>query len=238
VGSLVVAAIINKFNNRLIKAVDNSSFILELPTYRLPKAKVVIRNSVENVKQYIFRAGPIILVLSMIIWFLTYFPNYNPEVDTNGLSGDEIVQMVKAERLSTSYAADLGKIIQPVMSPLGMDWRIGVSLIAAFTAREVFVSSLALIFRVTDESNLQNSILFAMRNAKNEKTGRPLFTVSTIVGLIVFFIFAMQCLSTAVVSKKETGGWRIPILQIIIFTSTAYILTLITVNVLKLAGFN
>ena len=111
-------------------------------------------------------------------------------------------------------------------------------MIAAFAAREVFVSSLALIFRVTDESNLQNSILFAMRDAKNEETGKPLFTTATIIGLIVFFIFAMQCLSTVAVSKKETGGWRIPILQIIIFTSTAYILTLITVNVLKIAGFN
>ena len=237
-GSLVVAAVINKYNKRLIRTEDNSSFILELPTYRLPKPKVVIRNSIENVKQYIFRAGPIILILSMVIWFLTYFPNHSPQINTNDLSEVEIVQMVKAERLATSYAADLGKVIQPVMSPLGMDWRIGVSLIAAFAAREVFVSSLALIFRVTDESNLQNSILYAMRDAKNEETGKPLFTTSTIIGLIVFFIFAMQCLSTVAVSKKETGGWRIPILQIIIFTSTAYILTLITVNVLKLAGFN
>ncbi len=238
IGSLVVAAVINKFKNRLIKTEDNSSFILELPTYRLPKTIVVIRNSIENVKQYIFRAGPIILMLSIIIWFLTYFPNHSPKINTNGFSKDKAVQMVKAERLSTSFAADLGKIIQPIMSPLGMDWRIGVSLIAAFAAREVFVSSLALIFRVTDEKNLKHSILFAMRDAKNEETGRSLFTVSTIIGLIVFFIFAMQCLSTVAVSKKETGGWRIPILQIIIFTSTAYVLTLLTVNGLKLAGFN
>jgi ferrous iron transport protein B len=237
-GSLLVAAVINKFNKRLIRTEDNSSFILELPTYRQPKLKVVIRNSIENVKQYIFRAGPIILILSIVIWSLTYFPNYSPKINSTGLSEIEINQMVKAERLSTSYAADLGKVIQPVMSPLGMDWRIGVSLIAAFAAREVFVSSLALIFRVTDESNLQNSILFAMHDAKNEETGKPLFTTSTIIGLIVFFIFAMQCLSTVAVSKKETGGWRIPILQIIIFTSTAYILTFITVNVLKFVGFN
>jgi len=145
--------------------------------------------------------------------------------------------MVKAERLSTSFAADLGKVIQPVMSPLGMDWRIGVSLIAAFAAREVFVSSLAMIFKVTDDDNLQSSILLAMKNAVNEETGKPLFTVPTIIGLIVFFIFALQCISTVAVSKKETGGWRIPILQIIIFTTSAYVLSLITVNLLKLAGF-
>ena len=236
-GSLVVAAFINKFNKKIINAVDNSSFILELPAYRVPKIKNVIRNSFENVKQYIYRAGPIILVLSVAIWFLTYFPNHNPQINTNGLSQEQTVQMIKAERLSTSYAADLGKVIQPVMSPLGMDWRIGVSLIAAFAAREVFVSSLAMIFKVTNEDNLQSSILFAMKNAVNEETGKPLFTTATIIGLIVFFIFAMQCLSTVAVSKKETGGWRIPILQIIIFTTLAYVFSLITVNFLWLIGF-
>lgn len=236
-GSLVVAAFINKFNRKIINAVDSSSFILELPAYRVPKIKNVIRNSFENARQYIFRAGPIIVVLSIVIWCLTYFPNHSPAIDTQGLSPEEAVQIIEAERLSTSYAADLGKVIQPIMSPLGMDWRIGVSLIAAFAAREVFVSSLAMIFKVTDGENLQSSILFAMRDAVNEETGRPLFTLPTIVGLIVFFIFAMQCLSTVAVSKKETGGWRIPVLQIIIFTTTAYMFSLITVNILRLVGF-
>lgn len=236
-GSLVIAAFINKFNKKIINAVDSSSFILELPAYRVPKIKNVIRNSFESARQYIYRAGPIILVLSIAIWLLTYFPNHSPEINTNGLTQEETVQMVKAERLSTSYAADLGKFIQPVMSPLGMDWRIGVSLIAAFAAREVFVSSLAMIFKVTDEDNLQSSILFAMKDAVNEETGKPLFTVSTIIGLIVFFIFAMQCLSTVAVSKKETGGWRIPILQIVIFTTLAYVFSFITVSSLKLIGF-
>jgi ferrous iron transport protein B len=236
--SLIIAAIVNKFNKRLLKTEDNSSFILELPAYRLPKFTVVIRNSFENARQYIFRAGPTILILSIFIWFLTYFPNHSPEIDTTGLTQEQIALQTKAERLSTSYSADLGKLIQPVMSPLGMDWRVGVSLIAAFAAREVFVSSLAMIFRVTDDENIQTSILTAMHNAKNEDTGKPLFTVSTIIGLIVFFIFAMQCLSTVAVSKKETGGWRIPVLQILIFTSIAYVLTLITVNILKLVGFS
>jgi len=236
IGSLVIAALVNKFNKKIINATDSSSFILELPAYRIPKIRNVVRNSFESAKQYIYRAGPIILVLSIMIWFLTYFPNNSPQIDTAGLTQEQVVQMTKAERLSSSYAADLGKIIQPVMSPLGMDWRVGVSLIAAFAAREVFVSSLAMIFKVTDDDNLQTSILNAMRNAVNEETGKPLFTTSTIVGLIVFFIFAMQCLSTVAVSKKETGGWRIPILQIVIFTSAAYIFSLITVNVLKLIG--
>jgi ferrous iron transport protein B len=239
IGSLIVAAFINKFNKKIIRAEDNSSFILELPAYRVPKAKVVVRNSIENVKQYIVKAGPIILILSMVIWFLTYFPNHSPHINSNGLSEDQIVQMIKAERLSTSYAASLGKVIQPVMIPIDMDWRIGVSLIAAFAAREVFVSSLAMIFRVTeDDDNIQSSILTAMRNAKNEQTGKPLFNTATIIGLIVFFMFAMQCLSTVAVSKKETSGWRLPLLQIIIFTFTAYALTVVTVNAVKFIGLN
>ena len=118
-----------------------------------------------------------------------------------------------------------------------MDWRIGVSLISAFVAREVFVSSLALIFRVTgEEETLRNSILNAMRNAKIKGTTQDLFTPSTIIGLIVFFVFAMQCLSTIAVAKKETGHWRIPIFQIIIFSGFAYIATFITVNGLRLLG--
>jgi ferrous iron transport protein B len=111
-------------------------------------------------------------------------------------------------------------------------------LISAFAAREVFVSSLALIFKVTDEENLQASILSAMRNAKIGDTEEKLFTTSTIVGLIVFFIFAMQCLSTVAVSKKETGSWRIPLLQIFLFTSIAYILAFITVNGLRWIGLS
>jgi ferrous iron transport protein B len=123
------------------------------------------------------------------------------------------------------------------MEPLGFDWRIGVSLITAFVAREVFVSSMALIFKVTEsDENLQNSLLNSMKNAKIEETGKPLFTVSTIIGLIVFFVFALQCMSTVAVSKKETGSWRIPALQLIIFTSLAYIVTFVTVNGLKLIG--
>lgn len=235
-GSVVVAAIINKFKKNIIHAEDDSSFILELPAYRAPKLKNITRNTYDNAKQYLMRAGPIILVLSITIWFLTYFPNHSPEINKAGLTEIQINQLEKAERLSTSYASDLGKFIQPVMRPLDMDWRIGVSLITTFAAREVFVSSLALIFKVTDEENLQASILSAMRNARNEETGQKLFTTSVIIGLIVFFIFALQCISTIAVSKKETGGWRIPLLQVLIFTSTAYLFTFITVNGLKLLG--
>ncbi len=240
VSSVTVAGIINKFKNTLIKTEDNSSFILELPAYRKPKLKVIAVNTYHNAKHYLRKAGPIILGFSIILWFLTYFPETNPKIDAQNLTGHQLVETQAAARLSSSYAADLGKFIQPVMTPIGMDWRVGVSLIAAFAAREVFVSSLALIFKVTDDNNdnFQNSMIKAMRQAEIEGTNRKLFTTSTIIGLVVFFIFALQCLSTVAVSRKETGSWRIPLLQILIFTSTAYILTFITVNGLRALGFS
>jgi ferrous iron transport protein B len=237
--SVVVAAVINKFNRKLIKEEDNSSFILELPAYRKPQLKIVINNTFNSVKIYLRKAGPAILGFSIILWFLTYFPHTNPEVNANGLTRQQSIEMQNTERLSNSYAADLGKFIQPIMQPLGMDWRVGVSLIAAFAAREVFVSSLALIFKVTNQDEtMQESMIDAMRNAKVKDTGQPLFTTATIAGLIVFFVFALQCISTIIVSKKETGHWRIPVLQLVIFTSSAYLFTFIVVNGLRALGIN
>jgi ferrous iron transport protein B len=239
ISSVIIAGIINKFSARIIKAQDNSSFILELPSYRIPKLRVVLTNTYYSVKIYLKKAGPIIFFLSIIIWGITYFPNSSPKVDTTNRNKVEVDQLERAERLSGSYASNLGKMIQPVMSPIGMDWRVGVSLISAFAAREVFVSSLALIFKVTgNDASIQSSIVEAMRKAEIGDTGKKLFTPATICGLIIFFMFSLQCISTIAVSRKETGSWRIPILQVIIFTSLGYFMTFITVTGLRAVGIN
>lgn len=237
-GSIVIAAIVNKFKGRLIKENDDSTFILELPAYRKPKLSIVVNNTIKNAKQYVKKAGPIILYLSLILWLLTYFPNYDPAVpDESSKTPEEITQLKAEERMSTSYASYLGKFIEPVMTPIGMDWRVGVSLIATFAAREVFVSSLALIFKITDEGDdLQNSILSAMKDATIGDSDQKLFTTATTAGLIVFFVFALQCLSTVAIAKKETGSWRIPVLQVVLFTAIAYVLSFITVNGLRAFG--
>ncbi len=237
--STVAAAIINKFRNKLIIEEDNSSFILELPTYKVPKLKVVAVNTYHSSMTYVKKAGTVILLLSVVIWFLTYFPDVHPKVSTSNLSSEQAEQIIGSTRLSNSYASDLGKLIQPVMRPLGLDWRVGVSLIPTFAAREVFVSSLALIFKVTgDKGALQTSILKEMRHATIEVTGRKLFTTATIIGLIIYFIFALQCISTLAISRKETGGWRIPILQLVLFTSFGYIFAFIAVNGLRMLGIS
>ena len=239
ISSVLAAAIINKLNHKIIKADDKSSFILELPAYRRPKLKVVLINMWHSGKLYIKKAGPVILVLSIFIWFFTTFPNIDPEIDAKNITQEQVDQLKDSERLATSYAADFGKIIQPVMTPLGLDWKVGVALISAFTAREVFVSSMALMFKVTDShGSLMDSMIGAMRNSEIGNTGQKLFTPSSIIGIIIFFMFALQCLSTVAVSRKETGSWRIPILQLVIFSFLAYILAFIAVNGLRILGLS
>lgn len=238
ISSVIVSGIVNRFLPKIVDVNDKTSFIMELPAYRMPKFKFVLKNTFVNANQYLKKAGPIIVIFSTILWFLTYFPNTNPQIQDSGkYSTEELSQKVNSERISTSYASNLGKILEPIMKPIGMDWRIGVSLIATFTAREVFVSSLALILKVTDSNDdLQTSIINEMNRAKIESTGNKMFTTSTIIGLIVFFVFALQCISTIAIIKKETGGWKIPIIQVIAFTSVAYLFTFLTVNGLRLMG--
>lgn len=237
--SLIIASIVNKFSAKLSGDSGHSSFILELPAYRKPKFNVVLMKTLDNAMQYVKKAGPIILYLSIILWILTYFPNHAPEIDTTGKSDSEIAELTNSERIATSYASEFGKFIEPALTPIGMDWRVGVSLVATLAAREVFVSSLALTFKVTESGeDIQNSILNSMRNATIEGTDQKLFTTATSAGLIVFFVFALQCISTIAIVRKETGSWKMPVIQLVMFTGIAYVLTFITVNGLRLLGVN
>ncbi|MGB9697661.1 MAG: ferrous iron transport protein B [Ignavibacteria bacterium] len=230
VSSIIVAAIVNKFNDKIIKVNDNSSFIMELPPYRMPKLKFVIVHALKNSFQYLKKAGPIILVFSLLMWFLTNFPIYK----TDTVKSPE---QMKAEQITNSYAAQLGRFIEPAMRPMGMDWRVGVSLISTIAQREVFVSNLALMLKISQsDENMQLSILNAMREAKIESSGAPLFTPATIVGLIVFFVFALQCISTIAVIRKETNTWYLPLIQVIVLTTLAYLMSVIAVNLLRYIG--
>lgn len=240
VAGAVTAGIISKFK----KTEEKSTFMLELPPYRLPVFRHIFKNTYYKSLVYVKQAGPIIIVFSLILWALTYFPNYEPELDENktkGLTEEQITHLTESERLNTSYAATVGKyVFEPVLQPLGWDWRIGVSLISAFAAREIFVSAMAITFSITeseeDEDKFQQSILSSMREARSPDGSKPLFTTASTIALIIYFMFAMQCLSTVAVSRKETGSWKIPILQIGIYTVMAYVLAFVTYRGLNLIG--
>lgn len=237
ISGAVVAGIISKFK----KPEEKSTFMLELPAYRLPVLKHVYKNTIHKASSYIKGAGPTIILISLILWTITYFPDIHPEINAQpkgNLSAEQQSKLLESIRLNNSYASKFGKIIEPVLAPLGWDWRVGVSLISAFAAREVFVSSMAITMSITEsnEDNLQTSILNSMREAKINSTGKPLFTTASTISLIIYFMFAMQCLSTAAVSRKETGGWKIPVMQTILYTVMAYVFAFISFNGLKALG--
>jgi len=240
IAGAVTAGIISKFK----KTEEKSTFMLELPPYRVPVFRHIFKNTYYKALVYVKQAGPIIIVFSLALWALTYFPNTDPvlpESKTIGLDEEQISMMVESERLNTSYAATVGKyVFEPVLAPLGWDWRIGVSLISAFAAREIFVSAMAITFNITEsedeEDNFRQSILTSMREARSPDGTKPLFTTASTIALIIYFMFAMQCLSTVAVARKETGSWRIPLMQIGLYTVMAYVLAFVTYRGLNLLG--
>ncbi|MCI0449283.1 MAG: ferrous iron transport protein B [Chlorobi bacterium] len=239
ISGAVVAGIISKFK----KTDEKSTFMLELPPYRTPVFRHIFKNTYYKSAVYVKQAGPTIIIISLLLWALTYFPNTSPQIETgsSNVTEQQINRIIESERLNTSYAATIGKyVFEPVLKPLGWDWRVGVSLISAFAAREVFVSAMAITFNITEDSdnsdNLQKSILTSMRNAKSTDGTQPLFTTASTIALIIYFMFAMQCLSTVAVARKETGSWKIPLMQIVVYTFMAYILAFITYNGLNLLG--
>ncbi len=200
---------------------QRATLLLELPALRRPKWNVVLITTFHRTKSYIRNAGTAILVIAIILWALTNFPASK--------SGSE------SDLLAGSYAAQIGQWIEPIMAPLSLDWRVGVAFICAFAAREVFVSALALVLMVSSGDTLREPLLLAMREA-TLADGTPLFTVATCSGIIVYFIFALQCMATIAVSRKETGGWRIPIFQVVVYNLLGYALAVAMVQGLRFAG--
>lgn len=222
-GSMVVGALAAVMVSKFVKFEDRSFFMLELPVYRRPKLRMILRQALTRTNGYVRRAGPPIFLFALLVWIGTTFPNYRAEDAT--------------EKLNTSYAAQLGKVIEPVFEPMGGDWRTGVGLISAFAAREVFVSSLAVVFQIADddEGTMQETLINKMQEAR-APSGYPLFTVSTVLGLIVFFMIALQCLSTVMVAAREAGGWKFAIGQLVIFNLVGYGLAVAIVQGLRSIG--
>lgn len=219
-GSLIIGAIAARIVDQIIPKDKKSFFMMELPLYRKPQWKVVLHQAWTKTKGYVFRAGPPIFTLALIVWVATTFPNYKAESEQ--------------VKLQSSYAGQVGQFIEPVFEPMGADWRVGVSLISAFAAREVFASSLAVIFNVEGDSDesLQMGMLKSMSDAKHAD-GTPLFSIASVVALLLFVMIALQCTSTTAIVIKETGGYKFALLQVAVFNIAAYIVAIGAYHFLK-----
>jgi ferrous iron transport protein B len=231
-----------------LKSKEASYFIMEMPVYRKPRWKNVGLTILEKVKVFLFESGKIILAVSVILWFLASFaPNnkfeqlekeYNYKISQldNSSSNAEVTILrneLASKKLEYSYAGVMGKTLEPIIEPLGFDWKIGISLVTSFAAREVFVGTMATIYSVgANEENTQN-IREKMRIAKNPNTGEQSYTFAVAISLMLFYAFAMQCMSTIAVVYRETKSWKIPLFQFLYMGALAYLASYAAFNLLK-----
>lgn len=228
--------------NKMLKIKGKTFFVVEMPNYKLPMFKNVAINVIEKTRSFIFGAGKIILAISIVLWFLaSYGPGkkfnnaeaiVTAENTNSSLSNLEFKDKVAAYKLENSYIGIMGKAIEPAISPLGYDWKIGVAIISSFAAREVFVGTLATIYSVGDNDN-DSTIKNKMAAEINPQTGAKIFNFATGISLLLFYAFAMQCASTLAITKKETNTWKWPLTQLVFMSGFAYIVALIAFQILK-----
>jgi ferrous iron transport protein B len=228
--------------NIILKVKGKTFFVVEMPNYKLPMFKNVAINVIEKTKAFVFGAGKIILAISVILWFLaSYGPGKqfkNAEqiilenTKAHPLSTIEFNNAVASQKLENSYIGLMGKTIEPVISPLGYDWKIGIAIISSFAAREVFVGTLATIYSVGGSDN-ENTIKNKMAEEVNPVTGEKIFNFASGISLLMFYAFAMQCASTLAITKKETNSWKWPAGQLVFMSTLAYVVALIAFQILK-----
>jgi len=228
--------------NKVLELNCKTFFVVEMPNYKLPMFKNVIITVIEKTKAFVFGAGKIILAISVILWFLASngptkkFRDAETIIHSEKanltLSPVELENKVAAYKLENSYIGLMGKTIEPAILPLGYDWKIGVAIISSFAAREVFVGTLATIYSVGGSDN-DNTIKNKMKEEANHETGDKIFNFASGTSLLLFYAFAMQCISTLAVTKKETNSWKWPLGQLVFMSSFAYIVALIAYQLLK-----
>ena len=236
----IVSAIIL---NKVLQFKSKSYFVVEMPSYKIPMFKNVGINVLEKTKAFVFGAGKIILAISIILWFLgshgpkETFGNAQQIVESEVYSSNlkinpsVIEDNVAAYKLENSYIGIIGRSIEPVIKPLGYDWKIGIAVVTSFAAREVFVGTLATIYSVgnsDDETTIKNKMA-----AEIKPDGTKIFNFATGVSLLLFYAFAMQCISTLAIVKKETNSWKWPIIQLIFMSGFAYLVALSAYQILK-----
>jgi len=238
-GTAILAAYILQ---KTLKIKSNSFFVVEMPNYKLPSVKNVLFDVLEKTKAFVLGAGKIILALSVVLWFLASNgpesyknaeQNTIEKVANQNLGTDELQQKIAAVKLENSYIGIMGKSIEPAIRPLGYDWKIGIALITSFAAREVFVGTLATIYSVGSDDENTTTIKEKMRSEINPATGKKIFNFPAGMSLLVFYAFAMQCMATLAIVKRETKSWKWPLIQLFGMTGLAYVCSLIVFQILK-----
>jgi ferrous iron transport protein B len=212
------------FKKTLLRGNVTSS-IMELPSYKVPSLGPIIADALGRTKLFVRRAGTVILGISIIMWFCLNYPESSQEASTS--------------QLERSIAGQIGKHVEPIIAPLGYDWKTGIALIASFAAREVFVSTTAIIYNIEgDHEDPEIKTLAQALSKQTRPDGSPMFTPLTCLSLMIFYVFALQCLSTIAVVRRETNSWRWPIFQFCYMTAVAYIAAFTTYQGGQLLGFN
>ncbi|MBT7895964.1 MAG: ferrous iron transport protein B [Flavobacteriales bacterium] len=228
--SAMLIAFILKF---IINTSKKSFFIMEMPSYKIPDWKTVIYTIIEKVKIFFFDAGKIIVAISVILWLLSsYGPGNNfQEIENRWVDKENAGKYIAAEKLEYSYAGIIGKTIEPVIKPLGFDWKIGISLITSIAAREAFVGTMSTIYSVGDDSvkTLENR----MKSEINQETGKAFYTTAVGISLMLFYAFAMQCMSTIAIVYRETNSIKWPVIQFLYLTFLAYLSSFLAYQILS-----
>jgi ferrous iron transport protein B len=232
---IFIAMVTSLVAKRFLSIKEKSFFILELPVYRNPRWKNVVITMIEKAKIFLFDAGKIIMIISIALWLLSsYGPGnklaeieskYQVLIEKNIVKKDSLQKLQSAEMLQYSYAGKIGQAIEPVIKPLGYDWKIGIALITSFAAREVFVGTMATLYSVEEDN--ANSLKEKLQAAKH-RDGRKVYTLATCLSLMMFYLLAMQCMSTLAIVKRETRSWKFPLIQLLLMTGLAYGLSYIT----------
>lgn len=232
--------------NRVLKSAEPGYLLMELPDYQIPHWRNVIHTVWSKVASFVREAGKIIILISIVLWFLASysFPGRMAEAESRArleasatnMSETELEARIAAYQIETSFAGLLGKGLEPVIKPLGFDWKIGIALVTSFAAREVFVGTMATIYSIGSVDD-ETSIRQKMATELNPTTDRKKYSLPVALSLLLFYVFAMQCMSTIAVVRKETGSWKWPLIQLAVMTGLAYLTSLVTYQALTAMGY-
>jgi ferrous iron transport protein B len=236
----LMALLVSYVMKWMIRIKEKSFFILELPVYRAPRWKNVGITMLEKAKIFVTDAGKIIMIISMLLWFLcTYGPGtriadvetkYAAQIQANPSEKATLNRQLSSEKLQNSYAGILGKTIEPIIQPLGYDWKIGIAIITSIAAREVFVGTMATLYSVEESDDI--SLRQKLQSATHPD-GSKVYTLPAAFSLMVFYVLAMQCMSTLAIVKRETKSWKWPTIQFLYMTGLAYLCSLLVYQVFK-----